>query len=70
MVYTPSGDLSRHWFTALYNKIDSDIDQYDYETLTFSATYLMARNLRLMVEYTRDLECEANRLVMGTVTAF
>jgi len=70
LVYGPGGDLSKHWFTALYNKIDSDVDMYDYETMTLGATYTMARNLRLMVEYTRDLEHETNRVVMGTVTAF
>ena len=70
MIYTPAGDLSKHWFTVLYNRIDSDVDDLDHESLTFGTTYMMARNLRLTMEYTRDLEHETNRVVVGTVTAF
>lgn len=70
LIYAPQGDLSTHWFTLLYNKVDSDLDALDLETVTFGATYTMARNVRLMAEFTRDLENETNRAVLGTVTAF
>ena len=70
LILQPHGTNSRHACTLLYNKIDSDIDALDYESATFGATYLMARNVRVMVEYTRDLERESNSIVVGTVTAF
>lgn len=85
LTISPQGDRSRHYFTVLYNRIDSDLEiatlegldadhlspaGYDQETLTFGATYELARNLRLLAEYTRDIENETDRIVLGTVTAF
>jgi hypothetical protein len=61
-------EKSRYFFTGLYNNIDSDF--YKYETATVSFTYLVARNLRLLTEYTRDLELEKNRVVLGVIGAF
>jgi len=66
--YAPDLEKSRFYFTGLYNLIDSDV--YNYETATLSFTYLFARNLRLLTEYTRDLELEKNRLVIGIIGAF
>jgi hypothetical protein len=31
---------------------------------------VLARNLRLLAEYTRDLEYKENRIVLGVVSAF
>ena len=42
----------------------------DYETATLSATWLLARNLRLMAEYTRDLHRKKNRITAGFVSGF
>jgi hypothetical protein len=67
LVFAPQRDRSRHYFTLLYNQIDSDysfetaatgqngnlLQLHDYETLTLSATYLLKRNLRFLAEYTR-----------------
>ena len=69
-IVSPNRDRSRFYLTALYNKITSDLSDIDYETATLSGTYLIARNLRLVVEYTRDLHKEANRFVIGTVSGF
>jgi hypothetical protein len=41
-----------------------------YHTATLSWTYQLARNLRFIVELTRDIELEANRGVLGIVSAF
>jgi hypothetical protein len=73
IVYSPQLERSRHYFTLLYNMIDSDIDgpdDPDYQTATLSGTYLLSRNLRLVAEYTRDIEAENNRVVVGFTTAF
>jgi hypothetical protein len=63
-------DLSRFYFTGLYNRVDSELDVHDYETATLSGTYLVARNLRLIAEYTRDLEFKMNRFTLGMVSGF
>ncbi len=70
LIYMPRGEQSRWMMTGLYNRIDSDLDVHDFETWTLSGTVLVARNLRLILEGTRDAEREANRLVFGVTSAF
>lgn len=70
LIVSPKLDQSRFFLTGLYNKVESDLPELDYETATLSGTYLVARNLRLSLEVTRDLIRDANRLVIGTVTGF
>lgn len=70
LVVSPQLDRSRFYFTALYNKIDSDLNVYDYQTATLSGTYLLSRNLRFTTEFTRDLENDTNRFVFGLITAY
>jgi len=52
LVIAPNQDRSTHYFTLLYNKVDSDLDAHDYESYTGGITYMMAENLRLNAEYT------------------
>ncbi len=70
LVLSPQGDLGRHFITLLYNRIDSDLEAHDYETVTGGLTYLLARNLRLSGEYTRDLEAARSRVVVGLTAGF
>ncbi|MFZ0391552.1 MAG: hypothetical protein WAN36_13920, partial [Calditrichia bacterium] len=70
LIVAPHKDRSRLYFTGLYNQVDSELDSFDYETLTGMGTYLLSRNLRLNLEYTRDLLWDQNRFVAGLVTAF
>jgi len=70
VIYAPQKDKSRFYLTGLYNNIDSDMDAFDYETATLSGTYLVARNLRLIGEYTRNLKKESNLLTVGVISAF
>ena len=82
LIFAPQLDRSRWYLTALYNRITSDVDDYTavlesygadplaYHTATLSGTYLLARNLRLVAEYTRDLEYDLNKIVMGFVSAY
>ncbi|NQT27800.1 hypothetical protein HQ585_20755 [candidate division KSB1 bacterium] len=69
-VYSPKLDKSRWYLIALYNAVESDMDIYNYETATLAGTYLVARNLRFTLEYTRDLMNEKNRMVLGMVSGF
>ena len=68
LLFAPDIERSRYYITALYNMIDSD--DYKYHTATLSFTYQLARNLRLLTEYTRDLENDKNRIVLGIISAF
>jgi hypothetical protein len=68
LLYSPDMDNSKYYITGLYNLVDSDI--YRYETATLSFTYLFARNLRLLAEYTYDMEYENNRFVLGIIGGF
>lgn len=80
MVFSPFGPDGRWFFLLLYNSIEADVTEThvaaaalaspDYETLTGGASYLLARNLRLMMEVTHDLEEENTRALVGLVGAF
>jgi hypothetical protein len=62
--------MSRNYLTILYNNADSQLNTLDYETLTASYTYLLARNMRLTAEITNSFIDHKNRFVLGLVTAF
>ncbi len=70
VVVSPWLDKSRIYFTGLYNNIDSEFEDYKYETAALNATYLLARNLRLMGEYIRDMENKNNNFIFGIVSGF
>ena len=71
LVYSPDMNNSKYYITGLYNLIDTDNgEMYKYETATLSYTYLFARNLRLLAEYTRDLVTDNNRFILGIIGAF
>ena len=70
LVFSPQRDQSRQYYTLLYNQVDSDWDDDDYETITVGVTHMFARNLRGTLEYMRNVETETGRGVIGLVTAF
>jgi hypothetical protein len=70
LILAPQKDKSRFYFIGLYNYVDSDLSFDDYESATLSGTYLVARNLRLVAEFTRDIKREKNQFVVGFVSAF
>ena len=70
LVLTLDPEEARFFLTGLYNRVDSDRNEYDYETASLNLSYVLARNIRLMGEYTRDLEYERNRALAGFVSAF
>lgn len=83
-IFSPQGDHSRWNLVGLYNQVTSDvldlipidaIDEtslydIDYESISLTANYLVARNLRLLGEVKYDLLAEESRFVMGFVAAF
>ncbi len=71
LMFSPRGENGKLFFTLLYNNINSDYDLADYSTISFNLNYLIRRNLKLIMEYTRDLNGDTyNRFVAGFVTAF
>jgi hypothetical protein len=70
LTITPGGDKGRWYGAALYNWVDSEAAGLDYRTITGHVGYLLARNFRLVGEYTYDVEAEAHRLSAGFVAAF
>ena len=42
----------------------------DYQTVSFNVSHMAARNLRILMEYTRDLETDKNQFILGFVSAF
>ena len=79
---SPYLDRSRFFVVGLYNWVKSDLAIFEvskesdagmstkYQTATILGTYWLVRNLRLNVEYTRDLQNDLNRVVLGLITAF
>ncbi|TFH46840.1 MAG: hypothetical protein E4H01_09300 [Lysobacterales bacterium] len=70
LVFMPDGDLSRWYAVGLYNKVDSDFDNNDYETISGHVGYVLRTNIRLILEETYDIEAEENRITAGVIAAF
>lgn len=77
LIFLPDGDASRWYGAALYNGISSDYGDTESsgpspatETGTLHVGYLLARNLRLVSEYTYDFRAKANALSLGFIAAF
>jgi hypothetical protein len=68
--FFPTGQDGRWVLTALYSKVDSDDPGAEAETASLTANYLLARNIRLVLEGGRDLVADASRITVGLVTAF
>jgi hypothetical protein len=68
--YTPDADKSKWYGAALYNWVEMRPGTYKYHTATGHVSYMLARNLRLIGEYTYDLAQKANKLSVGFVSAF
>ncbi len=65
MTLMPKGDESDWIGTFLYNFVENR-----YQSATASLTYMVRRNLRMLAEYTRDIDYDKNRFVFGFVSGF
>lgn len=70
LIYSPKGDESTWYGVALYNWAESKVGEYKYHSLTGHGSYMLARNLRLIGEYTYDFQAKANKFSVGFVSAF
>lgn len=70
-IFSPKGDRSDWYLTALVNWVDSDLDYLDYTSATIHAGYLIRRNIRLVGEYTRQFSGDDyGKASIGFVAAF
>jgi hypothetical protein len=70
LTYSPNGGKSNWYGVLLYNWVESDETALKYHSATGHFSYLPARNLRLIAEYSYDFEQKANRFSAGFVSAF
>lgn len=70
LVWLPLGEDGRLALSALYNRIDSDLDPSDGESAALAVSWLLARNVRFSGELGRDFEAEASRVSLGLIAAF
>lgn len=70
LIIMPDGDRSKWYGVAMYNRVDSDLDQHDYQTVTAHIGYLLRTNLRMQLENIYDIETEENVLVTGFTVGF
>ena len=71
VLYFPQGQDGRWALVGLYNRITRNRSSGPrFENASATASYLLARNVRLVAEVARDFEAEANSLSLGVVTAF
>jgi hypothetical protein len=70
LLYMPEGDRSQWYLGALYNHVTSDLMAKQVRAATLTSGYLLSRNLRLLAEYTLDLEDTAHKITLGFTAAF
>ncbi|HPI84947.1 MAG TPA: hypothetical protein PLR01_01130 [Bacteroidales bacterium] len=70
-IFAPKGDMSNWYLALLGNWVDSELDALDYSSVSFSAGYMLRRNVRLVGEYTRQFANEPyGKASIGFVAAF
>lgn len=70
LLFFPAGQDGRWVVSALYNKVDSDSPEARFESVALTLNRLLARNVRLLAEGSRDLEHRRSRFTLGVVAAF
>ena len=70
LVYRPDGDNSDWYAVGLYNWIESNIGSLDKKSGSFHLGYLLARNIRLVGEYTYNFTDEYGTFGLGIVSTF
>lgn len=69
-VFSPEGDRSTWYGALLYNWIEIPSQLLKYHTVTGHYSFLLARNLRIIGEYTYDFQVKGNKVTAGIVGAF
>lgn len=70
IIYTPKGDESKWYAAGLFNWIESEIPDLDYQRSTFHLGYLLRRNMRLTAEFTYDFKNKFGQFGIGVISGF
>lgn len=70
LIFTPDGDNSKWYATALFNWVESDYVPANSKIATGHFGYVLRRNLRLTAEYSYNLTLKYNQFAVGFSTAF
>lgn len=70
LIYKPDGDNSDWYAVGLYNWVESNISALDRKTGSLHLGYVLARNIRLVGEYTHNFTDEYGKFSLGFVSAF
>ncbi len=68
--FFPKGQDGRWAWSLLYNNVDSDADESVAENVSLTMNYLLARNIRFLIEAGRDLNSDSNQASAGLIVAF
>lgn len=70
LIFRPEGDESKWYAVALYNRVKSDDPGINWESVAFHFGYLLKRNIRLVAEFSYNIEDKYGRTGIGFVSAF
>jgi hypothetical protein len=71
IIYAPKADNSKVYLAGLFNLVDSQLDELDYQSASLQIGYLLRRNVRLVVEGTYIFSGDPyGKLSAGFVSAF
>ena len=52
IIYASKGDMSKWYLAGLFNLVNSEIEEFDYQSATLHVGHLFRRNVRLVAEGT------------------
>lgn len=70
LIFSPDFEKSKWFGYFLYNKVDSQFDEIDYDSYTGGISYSLKTNIRIIGEYSYIKQSKISRFTVGIVTAF
>ena len=70
LILSPDFNDSKWFGTLLYNKVDSEFNELDYESYTAGLSYNLKRNLRIIGEYTYVKDTKTSKGTVGIIAGF
>ena len=70
LIFMPDGDNSNWYAVGLYNWVESNIGVLDKKTGSLHLGYVLARNIRLVGEYTHNFTDKYGKVSLGFNSAF
>jgi len=70
LILSPDFEDSKWFGTLMMNKVDSDINDLDYESYTVGLSYNLKRNIRLIGEYTYEKYSKDSKSTVGLILGF